>query len=285
MKINPQQNSVVCGDCLDWLKDIPPESVDMCYIDPPFFSNKQHEITSGSDRELRSFDDRWKGGINAYIEWMEQRIRLIHRCLKDTGSIFLHCDWRASHRLRIVLDEVFGEKRFVNEIIWFYKSGGSTQVRFSRKHDTIFFYSKGQKHKFIPSKEKSYNRQYKKYSFAGVDEYKDDIGWHTLVNMKDVWDIDMVGRTSKERVGYPTQKPEKLLERIIQCSTDKGDMVLDCFVGGGTTASVATNLNRRFIVGDISSVAVRVTCDRLKKKSIPPDFNIIKKLDNSDPIV
>lgn len=276
LKIDPSENSIVVGDCLDCLKYIPSNSIDMCYIDPPFFSNKNYEIIWGNGYELRSFKDRWKGGVKSYIVWMEERVKQIHRVLKSTGSIFLHCDWRASHRLRVMLDDVFGEKNFVNEIVWSYKSGGASKKHFSRKHDVIFFYSKSKKWKFNPQKEKSYNRNFKPYRFKGVKEFKDSIGWYTMVYSKDVWDIDMVGRTSKERIGYPTQKPEKLIEKIINSTTDKGDICLDCFSGGGTTASIATKLKRKFIAIDVSPVAARVIEKRLKQLTPPPHFKILE---------
>ena len=131
LSIDVSKNNIMVGDCLDWLKEIPSKSVDMCYIDPPFFSNRNYEIIWGNGYELRSFGDRWKGGVKTYIVWMEERVKQIHRVLKDTGSIFLHCDWRASHRLRVMLDDVFGERNFVNEIIWCYKSGGASSKYFS----------------------------------------------------------------------------------------------------------------------------------------------------------
>ena len=145
LKINLEENSVVVGDCIEWLKHVPSKSVDMCYIDPPFFSNKTYEILWGNGYERRCFEDRFKGGIKTYIVWMEERVREIHRVLKDTGSIFLHCDWRASHRLRVMLDDVFGERNFVNEIVWCYTGPSNTKRYFPKKHDTIFWYSKSQK--------------------------------------------------------------------------------------------------------------------------------------------
>ena len=270
-KIDPRINSVVCGDCLEWLQDIPPESIDLCYIDPPFFSNKSREIIWGNGYELRSFDDRWKGGINAYIEWMEERVKMIHRCLKDTGSIFLHCDWHASHRLRVMLDEVFGADNFINEIIWLYRTGGGTKRRFGRKHDNIFWFSKDSKKYFYKCiKERIY---YEK-PFFNPKQDKDG-RYYADVLPDDTWDIKAVLNVSSERIGYRTQKPEKLLERVIQCSTKEGDVVLDCFGGGGTTAAVAAKLDRRFIVGDVSPVAVRVTSKRLRDLPDPPVFDVL----------
>ncbi len=252
-------NKIYLGNNLEWLNEIPDESIDMCYIDPPFFTQRQLI----DNKTKISFNDKFDSSVD-YIEWMRPRIELIHKKLKKTGSIFLHCDWHASHRLRCLLDDIFGEENFVNEIIWCYKSGGASKKYFSNKHDTIFFYSKSNNYYFEPIKEKSYMQK-----GAGDNPnqkyYTDDVGKYTLVYMKDYWvDIGMLATSSFERLGYPTQKPEKLLERIIKSSTKEGDIVLDCFGGSGTTAFVAKKLNRNFITGDISQQAVDIITQRLK---------------------
>ena len=188
------------------------------------------------------------------------------RLLKPTGSLFVHLDWHACHYVKCELDKIFGYDSFVNEIVWFYKSGGASKKRFSRKHDSILYYGRTDLCKYNVQKEKSYNRGFKPYRFKGVEEFKDENGrWYTLVNAKDVFEIDMVGRTSSERLGYPTQKPEKLLERIIKACSNEGDIVADFFCGGGTTAAVAEKLNRKWIACDISRIAVSVTRDRLQE--------------------
>jgi len=190
--------------------------------------------------------------------------------LKKTGSIYLHCDYRASHYLKMVMDEIFGVENFINEIVWCYKSGGaSPKHHFSRKHDVILFYSRSENYIFNPQQEKSYNRDLKPYRFAGVQEYQDEIGWYTMVGMKDYWQIDMVGRTSSERVGYPTQKPAALLERIIKASSKEDDWVLDPFCGCGTTLIAANQLNRRWIGIDIDT-SLR------NKGELPTAFTVIK---------
>lgn len=148
MKISTEKNQVICGDCLDWLKYVPDNSIDLCYIDPPFFSNKNYEVVWGNGYELRSFGDRWKGGIKHYISWMEDRVKEIHRVLKPTGSIFLHCDWHASHRLRVMLDDIFGDEHFRNEIIWHYRRWTANSDRFQALHDTIFIIQKAQRNLF-----------------------------------------------------------------------------------------------------------------------------------------
>lgn len=256
-------DAVVCGDNLEWLPLIADESVDMCYIDPPFFTN----------RDFIEFNDKFSS-MYAYIEWMRPRIELIHQKLRKTGSIFLHCDWHASHRLRCLLDDVFGEKNFVNEIVWSYKRWPIKGKFFQRMHDTIYFYEKGEKSDRVfqvmygPRAESTLKRwKDKKIKANHVDgkrvpstfEHKASEG----VPLSDVFEIPIIAPVSKERLGYPTQKPEALIKRIIECSTNEGDVVLDCFAGSGTTAKVAKDLNRRYIVGDVSSLAVTLIKKRI----------------------
>ena len=154
------------------------------------------------------------------------------------------------------MDYIFGSENFINEIIWSYKSGGVTSKYYSRKHDTILMYSKTEDYIFNLQKEKSYNRGFKPYRFKGVKEYEDEIGWYTLVNLRDVWNINILGRSSAERVGYGTQKPEELLERIILTSSNPGSIIGDFFAGSGTTGIVAERLGRNFILGDKSDISV-----------------------------
>ena len=293
------RNNIICGDCKDWLPYVPDNSVDLIYIDPPFFSNKTYEIVWGNGFELRSFGDRWKGGINHYIGWMRDKIIEAHRVLKPTGSIVLHCDHHANHHLRILLDELFGDKNFVNEIVWYYKRWTAASKSLQKMHDNIFCYSKSNKYKFNPVYKDPTEGQLRKHKKGWdrnsvvikgkrqpqliiYDEKKvssaikkgtlkeDDFA--RVVKPKltksledDVWQISFLNSQSKERIGYRTQKPEALLKKFITIFSNKGDIVLDFFGGGGTTAKVAYDLNRRFITGDISPVAVRVIKDRLNK--------------------
>jgi len=247
--------------------------IKLVYIDPPFDVGADFtiEIEIGDDTftkkpnvlEEIAYRDTWGNGNDSFISYLYERIKLIHKILADDGSFYIHCDWRMSGYIRMILDEVFGKENFVNEIIWAYKSGGATDVRFGRKHDSIFFYSKGSQYTFNASKEKSYNRGMKPYRFKGVEEFKDDIGWYTLVNTRDVWNIDMVGRTSVERLDYPTQKPEELLKRIIESSTNEGDIVADFFGGSGTTASVAEKLGRKWITSDLGKFSINTIRKRM----------------------
>lgn len=255
-------NSIYCGDCVDVLRKFPPESVDLVYLDPPFFSNRNYEIIWGNGAELRSFQDRWKGGISSYIEWMSDRIEPMRTILKPTGSIYLHCDWHAGHYLKVMMDKIFDKKNFRNELVWFYKTGGASKKYFSRKHDTVFFYSKSDKYKFNHQKEKSYLSH--KYGFKNVEIKKDDRGYYTNVGCRDVWDIAALRGNQPETLGYPTQKPEKLLERIIKASSNKGDIVLDPFLGGGTTTAVAHKLGRKWIGIDVSPIGCEVAKRRME---------------------
>ncbi|MCX8500816.1 MAG: DNA methyltransferase [Alphaproteobacteria bacterium] len=211
-------------------------------------------------------------GLMAYLVSLTLRIAAIHRVLKPTGSFYLHCDPMAGHYLKLICDAIFCAKpregQFLNEIIWCYKSGGASKKRFSRKHDLIFFYSRSKDYRFNFHTEKSYNRGLKPYRFKGVEEFKDELGWHTLVGIKDYWNIDMVGRTSAERLGYPTQKPEALLERIIRASSNPGDLVLDAYCGCGTTVAVAERLGRRWVGIDSTYQSIGLILKRLKNSNL-----------------
>lgn len=262
-----ETNKLICADNLEVLQKLPKESIDLIYIDPPFFTNKHYEVIWGDEAEVRSFEDRWEGGIEHYISWLEPRVHMMYEVLKPTGSFYLHCDWHANAHIRIMLDKIFGEKQFRNEIIWHYTGGGRAHNYFSRKHDTIFYYVKSEKATFnidairMPYKESS------GYAKSGIVSKS---GKRYLPNpkgtpMDDVWDIPIINPFSKERVGYPTQKPEALLERIVKASSNKGDLVADFFCGCGTTISVAQKLGRRWIGVDISPTAIKIMQRRLER--------------------
>jgi len=192
-----------------------------------------------------------------------ERLVLLRDLLAEDGSIYVHCDWRLNASIRGIMDEIFGPENFLNHIIWSYSSGGASPNFFGRKHDDILLFTKSSNYIFNYTREKSYNRGLKPYRFKGVKEYQDEIGWHTLVYTRDVWKIDMVGRTSKERIDYPTQKPETLLERIIKTSSNEGDLIADFFCGSGTTAAVAEKLGRKWIVSDLGKFAIHATRKRM----------------------
>jgi DNA modification methylase len=255
---------IYCGDCLVKLKGMESESVDLIYIDPPFNSNRDYSASAKATDDRR-FNDKFDG-VDAYLRYMKPRLQELHRVLKPTGSFYYHCDWHASHYVKVLLDspDLFGYANFQNEIVWCYRSGGaSPRKRFSRKHDIILFYSKTGDYVFNGLREKSYNRGLKPYRFQGVEEHCDETGWYTEVGMKDYWEINMVGRTSSERLDYPTQKPRALLDRIVSASSNEGDIVLDAFCGSGTALAAAQKLGRRWIGIDISAPACKLARERL----------------------
>lgn len=254
-------NAIYCGDCKDVLiNHIPDESVDLIYCDPPFFTGKNYEIIWGDGYEVRAFEDRRKGGVMNYITWMEDKMRECHRVLKPTGSMYLHCDWHANAHLRILMDGIFGENNFQNEIIWCYRTGGATKKRFSRKHDTILFYTKSPKYKFNCIKERVY---YDKPFFSPKIDKQGR--YYADVLPVDFWEIPAVINVSKERLDYPTQKPELLLEKIIKASSDPTDIVLDPMCGCGTATAVAHKLGRRWIGIDVSPTACKLMVKRMQK--------------------
>lgn len=272
----PSLNRIIQGDNILLMKELlrnsSSEKIDLIYIDPPFFSKNDYDavvkLTSkklGNFRQIKinAYEDYRDEVFEEYLKMLLTRCLLMRDLLADTGSFWIHLDWHVVHYVKVFLDEVFGKENFVNEIIWQYKSGGSSSRRFSRKHDTLLFYSKGPKYYFKPQKQKSYNRKYLPYRFKGVKEYRDEKGWYTLVNQKDVWSIDMVGRTSKERTGYASQKPEALISLIMESCTKPGDLCVDFFAGSGTLANVAHKAGRRYYSCDIGKVAIAHSVSRM----------------------
>ena len=252
--------------------------IKLFYLDPPFFTmSDQKAVVNTEEGKVKSkaYKDSWEDGMKGYLKMLYPRIYLMKELLADDGLIFVHVDWHAAHFVRMMMDDIFGADNFINEIIWQYKSGGSSKKHFARKHDNIFLYSKGKKYKINIPKEKSYNRGFKPYRFKGVEEFKDEIGWYTLVNMKDVWEIDMVGRTSAERTGYATQKPEQLMNRIIESASQAGDLVADPFCGSGSFGVASAKQGRNFLMADSGELAIAVTRDRLIKEGL--DFHLYKR--------
>ena len=244
------------------------------YIDPPFFTRSKFNAAvsvksgDGSSHRIRhlAFDDRFERSLECYVENMTVRILLMKELLAQDGTLWVHLDWHSSHYIRLVLDELLGDRNFVNEIVWCYKSGGSGKKHFSRKHDTILVYSKSRKYYISIPEEKSYNRGFKPYNFKGVREYCDENGWYTLVNMKDVWNVDMVGRTSAERNGYATQKPMELMRRIIEAGSEEGDLIGDFFCGSGSFLEAAEMSGRTWMGCDNEKLAVSLARKRLMKR-------------------
>ena len=271
-------------DNLQRLALLPADSVDLIYLDPPFFSNRHYEVIWGDEAEVRSFEDRWEGGIYHYIEWMKERVFEMKRVLKPDGAFFLHCDDHAAHYLKVMLDDVFGSSNFRNEIIWHYKFRMMSNSRLlNRKHDSIFFYAKNASHRIVPPTEPWTRDEIIRVRKQAI--HKDEQGkeWVWMPGPKgrsknkhkylseiiaegkaldDVWDLPTVTSSAKERMGYPTQKPEVLLERIVSMSSQPGDIVLDPFAGCGTTLVAAQRLKRNWIGIDISPTA----CDLMKRR-------------------
>ena len=260
-------NNIYCGDNLVMFKQLPDNCIDLIYIDPPFNSNRNYEIFWGDKQERRAFDDRF-GDAEHYIRYMRPRIVELHRVLKPTGSFYYHCDWHASHYIKIMLDQIFDFNNFLNEIIWRYRTGGNSKQYFARKHDSIFSYTKHfGKHTFNVLKERSYLQKKYNYNEKYPEVWDDERNmWFHEVIMRDVWtDIEAIGTENRNnrRLGYPTQKPLELLNRIIQASSNEGDVVLDAFCGCGTTLISAQKLGRKWLGIDIAPTACRVVSQRL----------------------
>ena len=332
---------IYCGDNLDQLAKLPAQSVDLIYIDPPFNSNRNYEVFWGETREKRSFEDRHES-TRAYIDYMRPRCEQLARVLRKTGSFYYHCDWHAGHYVKVMLDGLFGENNFLNEIVWKRTHAHGSADRFAPVHDMIFVYSGGAKHtwnKPLLSHESTYvekhfkqidektGRAYQAISLTGSGVRKGESGlpwrkvnptkvnrhwaipgkvfsrykltgdtvqekldalneagliyWPSVENgtprlkwfadelegmaMPDVWtDVPPIGAQAAERLGYPTQKPLALLERIINASSNTNDIVLDAFCGCGTALVAAQKLKRQWVGIDISPTACRVMAKRMR---------------------
>lgn len=322
------------------LMDLPEASVDLVYLDPPFFSNRSYEVIWGEEAEVRSFEDRWAGGIQNYIAWMEARVAGLYRALKPTGSLYFHCDPHASHYLKVMLDAWFGSSNFRNEIIWKRFSAKNDPKRYGRIHDTILYYTKSadrtwnvqygpfeddyvqQNYRYVEPETgrryrlsdltahkpggdtnyewhgmKPYKGRHWAYSRENMDRflaegrivfrrtgmpvYKRYLDEQPGVPLQDIWTDIRLHAGSKERLGYPTQKPESLLERIILASSNEGDLVLDPFCGCGTSVAVADRLKRKWIGIDISATAVEIVRRRLLKQGCNPRIeNAVQTIDD-----
>lgn len=276
------------GDCKTELKKIESNSIDLIYLDPPFFTQKKQSQKTRDNSKEYAFDDNWES-IESYKNYIEERLLECSRVLKKTGSIFLHCDRSASHHLRITLDNVFGANNFQSEIIWTYKRWSNAKKGLLNAHQVIYFYSKTADFKFnhifenySPTTNIDQIFQKRMRDVNGKTKYKPNaVGGYELIQDKkgvplsDVWDIPYLNPKANERVGYPTQKPILLLEKVIQLVTDEDDIVLDPFCGSGTTLVAAKLLNRKFIGIDISDDAIQLTHQRVNNP-IRTDSNLLK---------
>lgn len=256
--------------------------VDLIYIDPPFDSKadyvkkvklKGSEI-SGLEQnviEQMQYVDMWEK--DEYLQFMYERLIVMRELLSEKGSIYLHCDWHKNSHLRLIMDEVFGEENFKNEIIWHYFVSGKYPNEFAKDHDNIYAYQKTKDSTFNYEKQSDkalyYEKYYNKQIVIGEDgkeyyTYNGDLRTFEK-QVSETWGLNKIKRDGKEIVGYPTQKPETVLERIIKASSNEGDLVMDCFMGSGTTLAVAEKLGRRWIGCDINKGAIITTTERLNK--------------------
>ncbi len=281
-------NNVYCGDCYELMRQLDSDSIDAIYMDPPFFTQETQKLSSKAGVEY-SFTDSWEN-MDDYVAYTKIRLQECKRVLKRTGSIFVHCDRNASHYLKIALDEIFGVTNFQSEIVWSYKRWSNSKKGLLNNHQIIFFYSKTKDFKF--------NMIYTDYSETtnvdqilqdrvrdakGKSKYKVDENGQVVmgqakkgVPLSDVWEIPYLNPKAKERVGYPTQKPIILLEQIIKLVTDEDDIVLDPFMGSGTTLVASKLLNRKYLGFDITNDAVELTLERLES-IIKTDSFLLKK--------
>ena len=263
LPIHGVTSSVFCSDNLELMKTIESNTIDLIYCD----------ILYGTGRKFTDYQDLKP--IRSEIETHYiPRIKEMHRILKPTGSIYLQMDTKINHWMRCIMDDIFGYDKFRNEISWWYKRWSNISFGFQKMHDVILFYSKD-KSKF--------NIQYQDYSkpneiedtVRGVIDgklvrlknedgsYKKRENENKGVPLHDIWEIQHIQPTAKERLGYDTQKPKALIERIIKASSNEGDLVADFYLGSGTTAEVCKDLNRNFIGCDINPRAIEITLQRL----------------------
>ncbi len=273
------------------------ESVDLIYIDPPFFTGDDFSFNISVDGEdftkepslieQKAYRDTWGNGIDGYLAWFHSTVTLLRDLLKPTGHMLVHLDWHVGHLAKVVLDEVFGRENFRNEIVWYYynKMPDTRNSQFPRSHDVIFFYAKNKDSGYYFAHQEELRNAptmqlaRKKVNGRMVNARDEDgnviYNERTHRTVDDVWRISMLQPADKtQNVGYPTQKPDALLERIINSMTEPGDLVLDCFAGSGTTAVVAEKLGRRWITSDLGRFAIHTTRKRLLSNEHVRPFDV-----------
>lgn len=297
------------GDNLDVLRGLNSESVDLIYLDPPFNSNKTYAAPVGSQAAGAAFKDTWhlsdldvawmglvadeepavahlldaaglthSTGMQSYLTMMAVRLIEMRRVLKPSGSVYLHCDQTAGAYLRALMDAIFGRSNFRNEIVWSYQRWTGATKHFQRMHDVLLFYARSRTSTFNvqtePYSAKSKHRGPRQTRFDETGKLVQTYTGETTREkaMRDVWEISYLNSQAKERVGYPTQKPLALLERIIQASSDEGDIVLDPFAGCATACVAADKLGRQWVGIDISPKAVDLVYERLQDLYDRPFF-------------
>lgn len=283
MKEHPKMeiNKIIHGNCIERLKDIEANQIDLVYFDPPFFTQKKHSLSNRDNSKIYEFEDKYES-LDEYLKLIECTLIECKKVLKNTGSVFLHCDKTASHNIRTILDKVFGRENFQSEIVWSYKRWSNSKKGLLNSHQIIFFYSKTENFKFntiytgysattnldqiLQDRERNGNGKsvYKRDDYGNIIIGKEKKG----VPLSDVWEIPYLNPKAKERAGYPTQKPVLLLNQIINIATEEGDIVLDPFCGSGTTCVSAKLLKRNFIGIDHSIDAVNLANTRLEEMII-----------------
>lgn len=284
-EVDGWRNKIFWGDNLQVMSHLLKEfrgKVDLVYIDPPFDSKADYKLkikvkgekysNDSSVLEEKQYSDIWTN--DEFLQFIYERLALIKELLSEDGSIVLHCDSSKGHHIRCILDEIFGEKNFLNEIVWSYRRWPSNSRNFQQMHDSLFWYAKKK------DSDRVFNKEYEGASesymkrFGGKTQILDaESGTRKITSdedtkgmpMRDVWDISIIAGVGAERTGYPTQKPEELLERIVRVCSNPGQLVFDCFMGSGTTQAVAMKLGRRFIGADINLGAIQTTTRRLTK--------------------
>jgi DNA modification methylase len=276
------------------------EKIDLIYADPPFLTGNRYPARIGRNEDSRrpeewettpGYQDTWPDGA-AYLEMLYPRLMAMYRLLAPHGTLYLHLDWHASSYARILLDEIFGSEQLLNEIVWVYHGPSPIRSAFNRKHDTILAYTKSEDYTFnVDEVRIPYSPRTLK-TFASSSK----AGFGKKPNLKrgkvpeDWWYFPVVARLHNERTGYPTQKPEALLERIILASSNPGDIVADFFSGSGTTAVVAHRLGRRWLACDGTPLAIQTSQRRLLLIDPPADFEIwqtgdLPKMDTLTPLI
>jgi DNA modification methylase len=279
---------LILGDNLAVLSALLPEyegRINLIYADPPFYTNKHYPARVGRGEDSRrpqewklaeGYPDHWED-IDSYLDMLYPRLALMHRLLAPTGSFYLHLDWHANAYARLLLDEIFGAERLLNEIVWVYHGPSPVRRSFNRKHDTLLVYTKSQDYTFnVDAVRQPYNPSTVK-TFAASPK----AGFGKVPDLErgkvpeDWWYFPVVARLHNERTGYPTQKPEALLERIVLASSNPGDLVADFFCGSGTAAVAASRHGRRFIANDLSWRAAHITRRRLASEMEEP-FDLLR---------
>lgn len=248
--------------------------VDLVYVDPPFGTGGSFSLTArGGGADIAAYSDRWSDGLGDYLSTMLEQLQLLRALLSDRGTLFVHCDWHVSHYLRCLLDEVFGPDAFKNELVWRYRRWPAKTRVFQKMHDVIFWYGKtaGDAHPWTPQYEplapstlETWGTKRQVADFSSGRRKPSQTDEDTPgAPMADVWDIGIIAPIARERVGYPTQKPEALLRRVLEAASRPGDLVMDVFAGSGTTLVVAEKMGRRWIGCDVGRAAIHASRKRL----------------------